>query len=163
MFLRIETIGEKKLLGKSCQMSLSNNKTSDLWYDFMSQRKEIKFFVSEYLYSVQVYDPSLDFKDFNPMTVFEKWAAVEVPDYNVIPKGFKPLVLKSGLYAVFLHKGKPSDFKTTPSYIFGEWLPNSDYDSDSRAHFELLGKNYKNNNPDSEEEVWIPIKKKDAL
>jgi hypothetical protein len=50
MFLRIETIGEKKLLGKSCQMSLSNNKTSDLWYDFMSQRKEIKFFVSEYLY-----------------------------------------------------------------------------------------------------------------
>jgi len=29
-----------------------------------------------------------------------------------------------------------------------------------QAHFELLGEKYKNNHPDSEEEVWIPIKEK---
>ena len=28
-------------------------------------------------------------------------------------------------------------------------------------HFEVLGKNYKNNDPNSEEEIWIPIMDKD--
>jgi AraC family transcriptional regulator len=37
-------------------------------------------------------------------------------------------------------------------------LPGSDYSLDSRAHFEILGKKYKHDDPNSEEEVWIPIK-----
>ncbi|EPE83362.1 GyrI-like small molecule binding domain protein [Leptospira noguchii str. 1993005606] len=42
-------------------------------------------------------------------------------------------------------------------YIFQEWLPNSGYKL--KPHFELLGSKYKNNDPTSEEEVWIPIVK----
>ena len=38
--------------------------------------------------------------------------------------------------------------------------PNSDYKPDDRPHFELLGAKYKNDDPDSEEEIWIPIKRK---
>ena len=45
-------------------------------------------------------------------------------------------------------------------YIFSEWIPQSDYSVDDRPHFEVLGAKYKNNDPDSEEEIWIPIKKK---
>jgi predicted transcriptional regulator YdeE len=29
---------------------------------------------------------------------------------------------------------------------------------DDRPHFEVLGKNYKNNDPVSEEEIWIPVR-----
>jgi AraC family transcriptional regulator len=39
-------------------------------------------------------------------------------------------------------------------------LPNSAYALDDRAHFEVLGEKYKNNDPSSEEEIWIPIKVK---
>jgi AraC family transcriptional regulator len=39
-------------------------------------------------------------------------------------------------------------------------LPNSAYELDDREHFELLGEKYKNNDPNSEEEIWIPIRPK---
>jgi AraC family transcriptional regulator len=29
---------------------------------------------------------------------------------------------------------------------------------DQRPHVEVMGEKYKNNDPDSEEEIWIPIK-----
>jgi AraC family transcriptional regulator len=34
------------------------------------------------------------------------------------------------------------------------------YFLDDRPHFEILGDKYKNGDPDSEEEIWIPIKQK---
>ena len=67
------------------------------------------------------------------------------------------LILPSGLYAVFHYKGSSSD-NSIYQYIFGTWIPNSDYDLDDRPHFEVLGDRYKNNDPNSEEEIWIPIK-----
>lgn len=48
----------------------------------------------------------------------------------------------------------------TFGYIFGTWLPNSGYIMDDRPHFEILGAKYKNNDPESEEEIWIPIKER---
>jgi AraC family transcriptional regulator len=39
-------------------------------------------------------------------------------------------------------------------------LPASEYVVDNRPHFEILGAQYKNNEPDSEEEIWIPIQLK---
>jgi AraC family transcriptional regulator len=69
--------------------------------------------------------------------------------------------LKGGLYAVFLHKGAASTGQKTFQYIFEMWLPNSGYLLDNRPHFEILGAKYKNEDPNSEEEVWIPIKQKE--
>jgi len=155
---RIETLTEKKLIGKRVRMTLSNNKTSELWQSFMPKRREIKNIMSEDLFSVQVYDKSPDFKHFNPETEFEKWAAVEAADFDAIPGDMEPFTLKSGLYAVFLYKGDSRSFSETFHYIFNEWLPGSDYSLDDRAHFEILGEKYRNNDPASEEEVWIPIK-----
>jgi len=69
------------------------------------------------------------------------------------------LVLPGGLYAVFEYKGLSTD-NSIFQYILGTWLLNSDYDLDDRPHFEVLGDKYKNNDPTSEEEIWIPIKTK---
>jgi AraC family transcriptional regulator len=69
--------------------------------------------------------------------------------------------LTSGLYAVFQYKGTANEAAGTFQYILGTWLPNSEYTLDSRPHFEILGEKYKNNDPDSEEEIWIPIKPKE--
>lgn len=157
---RIENITKKYLLGMRTTMSLANNKTSELWQQFMQRRKEIKNISNSNLYSIQVFDESLEFKDFNLNTEFEKWAAVEISDLNDIPEDLETYTLKGGLYAVFVHKGPASEFQKTFQFIFGQWLPNSQYELDTRAHFELLGDKYENNSPNSEEEVWIPIKSK---
>jgi len=151
---------EKKLVGLRQSMSYANNTTFALWSGFMPRRREIQNTIGNDLYSLQVYDASFDFSTFDPHKPFEKWAAAEVSSFDNIPDGMHPLVVPAGLYAVFLHKGPASEAAGTFGYIFGTWLPASDYVSDQRPHFEILGEKYKNNAPDSEEEVWIPIRKK---
>lgn len=156
---RFITLAEKKLIGKHLRMSLANNLTGQLWQRFMMQRNTITNRVGTDLYSLQVYEPTLDFKDFNLQTEFEKWALTEVTDFDHIPEGMESFTLEAGLYAVFIHRGL--NFQPTFQYIYYEWLPGSDYVLDQRPHFELLGEKYKNNAEDSEEEVWVPVKEKE--
>ena len=156
---RIEILAEKKLVGKRMKMTFSDNKTVDLWRGFMPGRKEIKNKIGTELYSMQIY-PRLFFDKYSPDAEFEKWAAVAVKDFETIPDGMETFTLPGGTYAVFLYKGAASDAARTFQYIFGTWLPNSDYTLDFRPHFEILGEKYKNDSPDSEEELWIPIKPK---
>lgn len=153
---RFEQLEEKKLVGKHLHMSLANNRTAELWQSFMPHRKNIQNSVSTDLYSLQIYDASLDFKDFNLQTEFEKWALMEVTDFSSVPEGMKIFTLPAGMYAVFIHQGL--NFEPTFKKIFYEWLPASDYVLDQRPHFEILGAKYRNNSADSEEEVWVPIK-----
>lgn len=158
MFLKIENIKSKKLIGFSTSTSLSNDKTVEIWKKLMPRLKEIHNAVSADLFSLQVYEFE-SFKNFTPFTEFKKYALVEVKDFESIPEEFKKFELPAGKYAVFLHKGTTQDFIQTTQYIFGEWLPKSEYQLDDRPHFELLGDNYKGHeNPESEEEVWIPVK-----
>lgn len=156
---RIELLPDKKLVGKHLSMSLANNKTVELWRSFMQQRHEITNAAGGKLYSMQIYGPSY-FQDFDPARSFEKWAATEVSDFDAIPPGMESVLLTGGLYAVFHYKGSSNEGAKVFQYIFGTWLPNSDYALDTRPHFEILGEKYKNNSPDSEEEIWIPVKHK---
>jgi AraC family transcriptional regulator len=158
MFSRIEYLSPKNLVGLHTKMSLSDNKTAVLWQKFMVRRKEIIGSLSNDLFSMQVYDKTKDFKKFDQNTVFEKWAAIEVNVSNQAPDGFEDYSLHGGMYAVFIYKGLPDNFHHAFNYIFNIWLPNSDFVLDDREHFEILGEKYKQNDPSSEEEVWIPIK-----
>jgi AraC family transcriptional regulator len=156
----IQTLPPKKLIGKRQTMSLASNQTGFLWKSFMVRRNEITNTLSNNLYSIQVYPASFDFSFSNPQAAFEKWAAIEVADLNKVPPEMETFILTGGLYAVFNYKGLSTD-PTIFQYIFGRWLPNSnEYELDNRPHFEILGAKYKNNDPDSEEEIWIPVKLK---
>ena len=155
---RIAILKEKKLIGQNIKMSLTNNRTGQLWGQFAPRIKEIKNKATEDKISIQIYPP-LYYKDFRPNNEFEKWATIEVKDFGEIPIGMKSLILKGGLYAVFDYKGSSSN-NSIFQYIFSEWLPNSEYLIDHRPHFEVLGSKYKNNDLNSEEEIWIPIKEK---
>ena len=155
----IKTIPEKKLIGKRLRMSLAENKTTELWHSFMPHRKKILQSGTE-LFSLQVYDNPTYFSRFDPNTTFEKWAATEVANFDAIPQGMEGYTLKGGLYAVFTHKGAAATGPETFGYIFGTWLPGSEYLLDNRAHFEILGEKYRNDDPESEEEIFIPIRPK---
>jgi len=138
------------------RMSLADNRTGMLWATFMLRRKEIFNARSPDLYSLQIY-PSDYYLNFSPAASFEKWAAVEVGDFEYVPDSMDTFNLNAGLYAVFNYKG-PSTDTGIFQYIFSEWIPQSEYQLDTRPHFEVLGKKYKNEDPESEEEIWIPVK-----
>lgn len=149
---------KKKLVGKRLTMSFANYKAGELWQSFMPGRKEITNHLTKDLISLAVYKPT-HFLDFKPTNEFERWAAVEVADFDNVPEKMESFLLPGGLYAVFNYKGLSTD-NSIFQYIFGVWLPGSVYDLDDRPHFEVLGEKYKNNDPDSEEEIWIPVKYK---
>ncbi len=160
MLPRIENPTEKKLVGRRIRMSLSGHKTGELWRNFMPRRREIKNSIGSELYSVEVYDPQY-FNNFSPYREFDKWAAVEVADFDAIPDAMETLTLPKGLYAVFLHQGPASAALNTYPYIFNTWVPNSGFLLDDRPHFAVMGEKYKHEDPGSEEELWIPVKPKE--
>lgn len=155
----ITTIPEKKFVGNYLPMSLFEDKTSELWRNFMPRRKQITHVLSADLFCLQIYD-ALGFETFGPETRFQKWAAVEVFDFANIPMGMESLTLPGGLYAVFLYVGAPSAFSKTSEYIFNTWIPNSNYELDSRPHFQIMGDKYKGEDPTSQEEIYVPIRQK---
>lgn len=157
---RIRILPKTQLAGLKTYMSYSHNTTGLLWKRFMPEYHKITDTAGKELYSVEVYDNPDFFRNFEPAREFEKWAAVAVESGAVLPKGFTFFVLPSGKYAVFNYKGKSGEAAEIYRYIYSEWIPNSKYRLDSRPHFALMGAKYKNDHPDSEEEIWIPVREK---
>ncbi len=157
MKAQILTLPEKYLVGMRIETSAANDKARELWQNFIPHLSHISNRVDTNFYSVQNYDKSMKFEDFTAQTIFEKWAAVEVPDLKTVPEGLEPYTLSGGKYAVFTHRGPASTFMKTWKSIFFEWLPASDYQLDNRAHFEILSQDYRPDDPQAREDVYIPI------
>lgn len=149
---------QKKLAGKRLSMSFTDYRIEELWRSFMPGRKKISNNLTSEIISLVVYQPG-HFAEFKPTNEFERWAAVEVSDFNNLPAEMETFILPGGLYAVFDYRGL-STGNSLFKQIYETWIPGSDYVLDDRPHFEVLGDKYKNNDPASEEEIWIPIKAK---
>lgn len=150
----------KIIIGKRIKSSVANDKTMELWRSFMPRRNDIQHKVSADLFSMQVYPVNFDFQNFDVTAEFEKRAGVEVSIVDEVPDEMETFILEEGLYAVFNYIGNPNEAASFYQYVFTRWLPSSGYEVDDRVHFEILGEKYKNNDPNSEEEVWIPIRTK---
>lgn len=70
----------------------------------MPGRNEITNKLTNDFISMAIYKPT-HFADFNPAHDFEKWAAVEVTDFEQVPNDMETFTLTGGLYAVFDYKG----------------------------------------------------------
>lgn len=162
MFLRTEIISPKSIVGNKNPMSFASDTTRELFQSFMPRRMTIPKRMSIETLCVQNY-PEGFFRNFNPAATFEKWAAVEVSDFDSAPEGMETMIIPEGLYAVFLFKGRTSEAGSFFSNIFMNWFPASQHELDVRPHFEILGAKYKHDSADSEEEVWIPLKAKIKL
>lgn len=153
----VTTLEPKILAGHCLTMSFADNQTFRLWNMFMPRVKEINGRIGNELYNLQLY-PENFFQAFNPATHFDKWATVEVSSADSLPEGFIPFFLDGGLYAVFHYKGSGEDAPEVYRKILQEWVPANGFEIDNRPHFEVMGKNYKRGNPESEEEIWIPVR-----
>jgi len=155
---RIERSAEKKLVGFSVRMSVADNRTMQLWGRLGPKTREITNRITDDKISMQIYSPDY-YQEFSPFNEFEKWATVEVANFDHVPEEMETFTLEEGLYAVFEYKGSSAD-PSIFQFIFWQWIPNSPYEVDDRPHFEVLGEKYKNNDVNSEEEIWIPIIKR---
>lgn len=151
------TLNKRKFIGKRLKTSFVENKTFKLWREFMPYRNEIKNNIGSELYSIEIY-PEGVFENFNPAAEFEKWAAVEVTNFENVSNEMETLISPEGLYAVFVYKGKSSEAAQFYQNIFQNWLPDSEFILDARPHFAVMGEKYKNDSDDSEEEIFIPVK-----
>ncbi len=158
---RIEMLPAKIFVGMRRTMSFSQNSTAELWRSFMPLRKNLRS-VGDELYSIEIYPPSF-FQHFNPDAGFEKWAALELEDSQYAPEDLEKLESPGGLYAIFLYKGAANAATPFYQYIFNTWLPEHGYTVDERPHFAVMGAQYKQDHPESEEELWIPVKILDSI
>lgn len=155
----IVEIRSKICLGKCIEMSLTDNRVGQLWQSFMPLIKSIHHRKNTEILSVQIH-PKDYFVSFDPSKTFEKWAVIELSSKpEITPEGMRLLEIPAGLYAVFHYKGLSTD-NAIFKYIFNEFLPSSKYMLDDRPHFEVLGEKYKNMDPNSEEDIYIPIRLK---
>lgn len=155
---RYEMISETQLVGKCARMSIAKDTTHGLWQEFMPNHNHIPNRAGSDFFSVEVYDGLEYFMDFDPARPFDKWAAVAVSKADSMPEGMDLLVLPAGRYAVFHYRGRPSEVHRAYQYIYGTWIGGSGYAIDNRPHFAVMGMGYKGEHPDSEEEIWIPVK-----
>jgi len=157
MDVRIEQSGPKILVGKRIRMNYADNRTFELWRGFMPNRNKISGRKGEELFSVSVFTGGDSFATLTAETPFDKWAAAEVAEPFTVPEGMESYTLAGGLYAVLTYRGRASEFQKVFGYILGEWMPASGYRPDSREQFEILMPGYDPNDPDSTEEIWIPV------
>jgi AraC family transcriptional regulator len=149
---------ETRLIGSRMRMSFVNDRTSELWRGFRTVRPAIAGRIGGESYSVKVYDASYSFSSFDPAAEFDKWAAVAVSGDADLPEGLESLTIPASKYGEFIHVGPASAAPKTFGYIFGEWLPASEFELDLRPHFEILPEGYDPFDEDAEEKVLIPIR-----
>ena len=154
---QIKTYPATKFIGKNLSFTYADYRAFELWSSFMPRRKEILNTIGTDLYNIQINPENFDFSSNTP---FVKWAAVPVSNFDFVPAGMETLEIPEGIYAVFNYKGDQSNAAAFFKAVYTEWLPASEHELDYHPQFEILGKKYKNNDPNSEEEIWIPIKKK---
>lgn len=153
----IKKLSPTTLIGIKQEISFAQNTTPLLWKKFMPRRKEIVSGNGTDLYSVSVY-PSDFFSAFDVNKSFYKWAAIATSPFSEVPEGMEVLTLNEGFYVTFIYTGLEKDYAPVFMDILTNWLPQNGYQLDDRPFFEILGEQYKNNSPESEEEIWIPIK-----
>jgi len=124
----------------------------------MPRKKEVLNTLNDNLFSIEIYKMPNFYEDFDPTLEFEKWAAVEVSNFERIPLEMETLIIPAGKYAVFKYVGKGSEASAIYKSVLQDWLPNSEFQLDHRPHFAVMGEKYRNEDPTSEEELWFPIK-----
>lgn len=160
MFLRIEQIPERTFIGKSLEMSSSNDRSPELWRSFMPNRKSINRLPGNEVYSVQLFRTLPDFQSGVNDELYMNWAVVPVEPGSTIPEGMSQLIIPGGTYAVFLHEGSAAEFSRTAGFIYVEWLPSSNYTVINRPFFQVILPGYRPDDQQAEEVLYVPVQPK---
>ncbi len=96
---------------------------------------------------------------------FTYMASFEVDDLSDTPSDMESLVIEEAEYAVFtftVDNKSPigAQFSKVYQGIWGNWLPNSDYEYADTPDFELYDDRFDGSRATGEVDIWIPVTKK---
>lgn len=156
--MKFELVNSPKirLIGMSHNCSFAKYDVFNLWRSFMPRKSEVLNSIDTSIFSITYY-PNNFFEAFNPQVEFSKVAALRTIDSAIIPDGMERFEIPEGLYFNFKYVGTAEAYPKLFEQILKEILPSNNLRLDNRPHYEILGANYKNNDPDSEEDIYIPV------
>ena len=100
--------------------------------------------------------------DYGTTGMFRYVAGLPVTVVDALPEGMTSCTVPAGRYAVFTHCGTLATLDRTFDYIYGTWLPSSEYRLDAtRPDFEFYDERFTTgDDPASKFDIYIPIAEK---
>ncbi|MCF7910968.1 MAG: AraC family transcriptional regulator [Candidatus Cloacimonetes bacterium] len=145
-----------KVIGLKVVTTQKKNTIPQLWDKFNARWQDVKNIAQEGV-CVGIC-PSVDDKDFDENTEFAYIAGMIVKNFTEVPEGMETLEIPAQKYAVATHKGPLDKLHDTYHYLYAEWLKDSDYEFCPSAEIEWYDDRFIFNSPESEFDIYIPVK-----
>ena len=152
MIPEIREMQTRTIIGRNLLLPLYSREVFALWKEFRTEQMKAGLIDVE-LYSIQ------EFAEWPPKTTIMHWSGIEKQDTVKYPEEWQECVLQGGAYAFALFKGDSEEFPAMLKDIIVSWIPTTDYEYDpSRLQFQVMPHDYKLDDPNAEEQVWIPVR-----
>lgn len=169
MNYKIVERNEIKLVGIKERVYLKRENTiPKLWGKFFLEENKIKNKVEGSYYGVAF---NMEIKNnlakditTDAICEFDEMIGVEVSSFDHANEEMFKKIINPQKYLVFTYKGNPNDkdfvskIQKTYDYLYGSLLPATEFQVDKEFNFELYDERFKENNDNSEFDIYIPIK-----
>ncbi|BBM00928.1 GyrI-like domain-containing protein [Microbulbifer sp. GL-2] len=144
-----------QLVGVAQEYDHENLSLPKLWSAFRPYRDKIPNRISDESFGIyECYEEAADEIRFNYI------CCTPVAELTHVPEGMVARELPEQLYAKFVHRGSITTLEQTLKYIWGSWLPKSNYDYIEKPDFELYPPRYQVTSPAAEMYFHIPVKER---
>ena len=151
----IVTRSEAKVVGIARQYQEEDLNMETLWSAFRPNVSQITNRVGDDAFGI--YE---EYHERENGVGFSYICSGEGADFNDVPEGMITRIIPAHLYAAFRHEGPISSLPETLKYIWGSWLPKSDFEYVEKPDFELYAPASQPENPDKTLFLCIPIRTK---
>lgn len=128
----------------------------ELWDSFLNRKNEVAN--QKPGYALGICMPAHPDIAKSPESQFVYIAAVPVSAADNVPHGMVSCKIAAGRYAMFTHKGPLSDLPLTVKYIWGTWLPGSEFQyAEGRPDFEYYDERFDGEREEGEFDIFVPI------
>ncbi|WHI50911.1 GyrI-like domain-containing protein [Microbulbifer sp. MLAF003] len=144
-----------QLVGIAQEYDHENLSLPKLWSAFRPYRDKIPNRINDESFGIyECYEEAGDEIQFKYV------CCAPVADLTQVPEGMVARELPEQLYAKFVHRGSITTLEQTLKYIWGSWLPKSNYDYIEKPDFELYPPRYQVASPTAEMYLHIPVKER---
>jgi len=153
---RIVALGALKLVGLPFYGAPQGNVFGSTWQRLFQMNLSVEKRVDPRVnYGLEVYGP-----EFHQEGKWTYFPCFEVRDLDEIPGELFAKILPAATYAVFSVRGGLDKISEAFQFAYSQWLPLSPYEVAHPYDIERYGENYKGDVPESELEIYIPIRPK---
>ncbi len=148
----IITQAAMKLVGVAKQYDSAELSLHKLWSAFRPYVNTIENRVGDNAFGI--YE---SYQEQGDEVSFVYICSVAVSNFERVPSGMITREIPEQMYAKFTHIGPISNLEQTLKYIWGSWLPKSDFDYEEKPDFELYRSGFNDNDPQNELYLHIPV------